>query len=169
MHQCIVIVDIDNCLEISTRALSVISLSIAPLTWITSSRVLTNCFSVDIPKISMTSEVRPTKSVPWSDRWYRWQQPRKMVSDATASFGKHYGRVRRLNGLNDPMTRHDISSKLRSGLKCLPDLISMTCRKNGRYCVIRLFLDTSSGWSRFLRALSSSSVSLLSSLGAMYS
>jgi hypothetical protein len=53
----------------------------------------------------------------------------KMVSDATASFGKHYGRVRRLNGLNDPMTRHDISSKLRSGLKCLPDLISIDMQK----------------------------------------
>jgi hypothetical protein len=35
---------------------------------------------------------------------------------------------------NDPMTRHDISSKLRSGLKCLPDLISIDMQKNGRYC-----------------------------------
>jgi hypothetical protein len=44
---------------------------------------------------------------------------------------KHYGRVRRLNGLNDPMTRHDISSKLRSGLKCLPDLISRHAERTG--------------------------------------
>jgi hypothetical protein len=54
--------------------------------------------------------------------------------------GKHYG-VRRLNGLNDPMTRHDISSKLRSGLKCLPDLISIDMQKERAVLlVIRLLL-----------------------------
>jgi hypothetical protein len=55
-----------------------------------------------------------------------------MVSDATASLRrKALWQVRRLNGLNDPMTRHDISSKLRSGLKCLPDLISIDMQKTG--------------------------------------
>jgi hypothetical protein len=74
--------------------------------------------------------------------------------------GKHYGRVRRLNGLNE-MTRHDISSKLRSGLKCLPDLISIDMQKERAVLlVIRLLLGHFQ-WVRvdFLRALSSSSVS----------
>jgi hypothetical protein len=66
MHQCIVIVDIDNLfgdLDASAVGNKLVHSS-------TSDNVLlTNCFSVDIPKISMTSEVRPTKSVPWSDRY----------------------------------------------------------------------------------------------------
>jgi hypothetical protein len=104
------------CLEISTRALSVISLSIAPLLRITLESIdelLLSRHSEDI------NDKRSATTKSWSDRWYRWQQLPKMVSDATASLRSEsiIGRVRRLNGLNDPMMRHDISSKLRSGLK----------------------------------------------------
>jgi hypothetical protein len=53
----------------------------------------------------------------------KWCQMRRLRCRKELCAGK------RLNGLNDPMTRHDISSKLRSGLKCLPDLISIDMQK----------------------------------------
>ena len=54
-------------LDISTEALSVINLSIAPLFQMTSSRVFTNSFELDIRKTPRTSDFRPTKT--WAIVW----------------------------------------------------------------------------------------------------
>jgi hypothetical protein len=114
--------------KFSTRALSV-ELVHRPF-WMTSSRVLTNCFrwhSVNINDKWSTTKI-------WAIIWPLVQMAatsEKIVEQQGRCDARHCGQEWWLDSLNDPMTRHDISSKLRSVGMSL-NLSTSTCKKYGR-------------------------------------